>query len=229
MKILLGNPNTSPEVTARITAAARAVASPGTEIKPATGHFGALIISTRVDMAIAEHASLDMMTSEAADCDAAIIGASIDSGLRAVRQALPIPVLGLTEAALHVACLTAGRFGLVVMGPGSATITREMVAAYGLADRLAGIRWITAAPANLLADQQSLIAPIAATGRRLIDEDLAETVILIGAVMAGMPAFVQPHVPVPVIEGVSCAVALAESLVRLNLPRPTQGSYAKPA
>ena len=41
-----------------------------------------------------------------------------------------------------------------------------------------------------------------------------------------MPARIQARVPVPVIEGVSCAVALAEALVRLHLPKAQAGGYA---
>src|SRR5258708_7792814 len=140
MRILLGNPNTSQSVTDAIAAAARSVASPGVEIKAVTGTFCARIIGTRTEMAIAEHASVALMASEAEGCDAAIIGASIDSGLGAVREMLDMPVLGITEAALHVACMTGGRFGLVVMSPRTGAVSREMVAAYGLASRMAGLR-----------------------------------------------------------------------------------------
>lgn len=226
MKILLGNPNTTAAITDAIAAAARTVASPGTEIKAATGRFGARVIGTRVEMAIGDHASVDLMAREAEGCDAAIIGASIDSGLRAVREMLPIPVLGITEAALHTACLLGGRFGLVVMGPRAAVTTREIVEGYGLHGRLAGIQALGALPSDILHDPAAAVAPLAQAANRLVEDYLAEVVVLVGAVMAGMPARVQPTVPVPVLEGVSCAVPLAEGLVRLNLPKPRAGSFA---
>jgi Asp/Glu/hydantoin racemase len=56
---------------------------------------------------------------------------------------------------------------------------------------------------------------------------MADAVVLVGAVMAAMPVRVQPRMKVPVIEGVSCAVTLAETLVRLRLPKPTAGGYAE--
>ena len=52
--------------------------------------------------------------------------------------------------------------------------------------------------------------------------------MLIGAVMAGMPARIADRVPVPVIEGVSAAVVLAEGLARLDLRKPALGSFAPP-
>ncbi len=227
MRILLGNPNTTAAITEMMAAAARVVAAPGTEIKPATTPFGARVIGTRTEMAIGEYASLELMAAQSGDCDAAIIGASIDSGLRAVREMLAIPVLGITEAALHTACLLGGRFGLVTMSARSAVTTREMVEGYGLASRLAGIACVAASPADVVADPDAALAGLADAANRLVTEDFADVVVMIGAVMAGMPARIQERVAVPVIEGVSCAVLLAESLVRLGAPKPQGGSYGR--
>ena len=59
MRILLANPNTTQAVTDMIAARAREAAAPGTEIVPATARFGARVIGTRAEMAIAEHAGID--------------------------------------------------------------------------------------------------------------------------------------------------------------------------
>ncbi len=225
MRILLGNPNTTAPITEAMATAARGVASPGTEIKAATTPFGARVIGTRTEMVIGEYACLQLMASESGDCDAAIIGASIDSALRAAREMLPIPVVGITEAALHTACLLGGRFGLVAMSARSAIVTREMVEAYGLAARLAGIAPVATTPAEFVADPDAALASLAGAANLLVERDMADVVVLIGAVMAGIPARIQDRVPVPVIEGVTCAVGLAESLVRLRIAKPPGGSY----
>lgn len=226
MRLLLANPNTTQAVTETMAGAARAVASPGTEIVPATARFGARVIGTRTEMAIAEHASLDLLARESAGCDAAVIGASIDSGLRAAREMLAMPVLGLTESALHIACLTGGRFGTITLSRRSAYPLREMVEGYGLMPRCGGMRAVDVSPLDLLAAPDRVAALIVEQAEDLIARDMVDVIVLIGAVMAAMPARVQPHVPVPVIEGVSCAVALAESLVRLRLPKARAGGYA---
>ncbi len=228
MRLLLANPNTTAGITALMADAARAVAAPGTEIRPATAAFGAAVIGSRMEMAIAEHATLALVAREAEACDAVIIAAALDSALRAVRQMLPVPVLGLTQAAIHVANLTGGRFGMVVSAPRVGAVMREMVEGYGLATRLAGIRAIGSEAAAVYADPDAATAAIAAAARRLVEEDGAEAVVLIGAVMAGMPGRIGAEVPVPVIEGVSAAVALAEGLVRLGLRQPAAGSFAPP-
>ena len=138
MRLLLANPNTTQAVTDTIAATARAAASAGTEIVPATARFGARVIGTRAEMAVAEHATLEMLARESGGCDAAIIGASIDPALRAAREMFALPVLGLTESALHVACLAGARFGTVTLSRRSAYPLREMVEGYGLASRCGG-------------------------------------------------------------------------------------------
>lgn len=226
MRILLANPNTTAAVTDTIAAAARAVAAPGTEIVPATARFGARVIGTRTEMAIAEHAALDLLAQEAPGCDAVIIGASVDSALRAAREMLAVPVLALTEAALHAACLSGARFGAVTLSRRAGYTLRELIDGYGFAARCGGIAVVEATPLDLLAAPDRVGEQIAAAAARLVDRDMVDSIALIGAVMADMPRRVQPLLSVPVVEGVRAAVLLAESLVRLGLPKPTQGSYA---
>ena len=53
--------------------------------------------------------------------------------------------------------------------------------------------------------------------------------ILCGAAAAGLPAMLQPHVPVPLLDGIVCGVRLTEAMIRLGAPKPSRGSYAPPA
>ena len=62
----------------------------------------------------------------------------------------------------------------------------------------------------------------------LVERDFADTVILTGAVMAGVAARIQSRVPVPVLDGIAAGVPQAELLARARYPKPTRGSYALP-
>lgn len=228
MRILLVNANTTEAVTQRMAAAAQRIAAPGTEIVPLTAGFGAEIIGSRVEAAVAAAAVIARLGEAAAGCDAAIIGASVDPGLTAAREMLDIPVVGITEAALHAACLVGGRVGAVVMSAKSEPILREMAAAYGLAGRLGAVHTLALTPLELLADLDAGLAAIAAAGGAMVAREEADSLVLIGAVMAGLAERLQGVVAVPVIEGVSAAVVLAEALVRLRLRAARAGSYAAP-
>ena len=224
MRILLANSNTSPEVTATIAAEARRVASEGTEIVARNARFGARVIGTRAEAAVAAHALVDMLAEHGDGADAVVIGMSLDTGLWAAREMLDVPVVGMTEAACLVACTMAPRFGLIALGGRGGQPYREVVEGYGLGSRLAGLRTLGATPQDLLRDPEALYHPLVEAALRLVQDDGAEAVVLAGAVMAGLPRILAERVPVPLVEGVSSGILLAEALVRLGFTKPRSGS-----
>src|SRR3712207_3329710 len=100
MRILLINGNTTPFVTETAAAEARRSCRADTEITAVTATFGAAIIATRVEHAIAEHAMVELAARHAGESEAVLVAVSYDTGLRALRELLPVPVVGMTEAAL---------------------------------------------------------------------------------------------------------------------------------
>lgn len=229
MRILLVNGNTTTAMTDTLLAVAREAAAPGTEMAAATGTLGAAIVSHRAEDALAGHAVLKAIADHEEAFDGVLIGVSTDPALGAARALLPVPVIGMTEAALLTACLLGGRFGLVTFSRASAPGYRETVERYGLASRLAGLRTIDVSLAEAFAQREKLTAAIVATADALFETDGAEVLILAGAAAAGLPAVLQPHVPVPLLDGIVCGVRLTEAMIRLGAPKPVRGSYAPPS
>ena len=131
MRLLVLNSNTSEFVTETVAAAARTFALPGTEIGIATGAFGARVIESRTELAIAEHATIDALARHADGCDGVLVAVSYDSATRAARELLGVPVLGITEAVLTVAMTCGTRIGVIMYGPRVATLYRELIDGYG--------------------------------------------------------------------------------------------------
>jgi allantoin racemase len=229
MRLLVVNANTSESVTAAVAAEARRIASPGTEIVAATAAFGARVITSRAENAFAEHALLDILAAHRAGADAVLIAVSYDTGLRAARELMPMPVVGMTEAALFTASMLGGRFGLVTVGRRTLPLYRDTVAMHGLSTRLAGIRAIEGSALDIFADRAGAERAVAAEALRLVREDGADAVILAGAAMAGMVQALAQEVPAPLLDGIACGVAMAETLVRLTVEKPREGSYGAPA
>jgi allantoin racemase len=228
MRLLLLNANTSEFVTGKVAAAARATASPGTEIVAVTGAFGARVIATRTEMAIAEHAAVQLMAQHGAGCDAVVVAVSWDTGVRAGRELLGVPVVGITEAALVTASQLGGRFGFVSFDARSRALYEELVAGYGHARRGGVWRVVDSRAAFAPGDTAALEERIVAAVEAMVVEDGVEVAILTGAVMAGVARRLQPRARVPLLDGVTCAVLQAEALVRLGAGRPRAGSYASP-
>lgn len=226
MRILVLNANTTEFVTETAAAEGRRVASSGTEIVPVTADFGAAIIGSRTEHAIAEHAAVVLAARHAPACDAVVIAVSYDTGLKALREMLAIPVVGMTEAALLTACMLGGPIGLISLGRRVWPMYRELIDAYGLAGRIAGSQVLENASAYRPGDTSVLDAELVTAARGLIEQDGAESIVVLGAVTAGAAHRIEDRVPVPVLDGMRCAIPQAELLVRLGVRKPTAGSYA---
>jgi len=232
MRILVVNANTSDIVTDKVAAQARLSASTGTEIVSVTGTFGARVIGSRAEHAIGEHSTLALIAQHAPGCDAVVIAVSYDTGLRAARELLPIPVVGMTESGLLTACMLGGRIGVITFGRRVLPLYRELVTSYGLDPRIAGWRTLESTAAYQRGTHDALDTldrELVEAALDLVERDGAETVVLTGAVMAGVPARLQKGVPVPLIDCIACAVRQSELLHHLGYPKPSVGSYSPPA
>lgn len=228
MRLLIINPNISDRVTALIEAEARRSASPGTEITMQTAAFGVAYIETRFEALIGAYATAQLSAEHHAGHDAVIVAAFGDPGLAGLREALPIPVLGMTESALATACLLGHRFSIIAISQRIQAWYREVVEANGLIGRLASIRALDRPLASIGHVQDEHAEALLALCERAVREDGAEVIVLAGAPLAGLARVLHGQLPVPVVDGVSSAVRHAETLGALQPGKATLGSFAPP-
>ena len=226
VRLLLVNPNTSDVHTRSIFEEARKAAAGGVQVDAVTASYGARYIDTRSEAAIAAHATFTAV-AEHPEYDGAIIAAFVDPGLEATREAMRYPVVGILEAAALTACMLGGRFGVVAAGPRVLPIFEERIAAYGLSARLAGVA-STADFGASVAEQPEAVSELARCARLLVSERRADVILLGGAPLACLREAIQKLVPVPVLDGVSCAVKQVQALIEIGCPKPTEGSYQAP-
>lgn len=227
-RILLLNPNTSVEVTNLLVEAASPFMSSGSTLLAVTAPRGVPYIATRAEAAIASGIVLDVLAEREGSFDAAIIAAFGDPGLGGARELMPVPVIGLAEAAMLSACMLGQRFSIVSFSRSLGPWFRECVAIHGLLDRLASIRLLDGqftSLANVQDEKEGLLVELA---HRAIEEDGADVIILAGAPLAGLSARVREKIPVPVVESVVAAVKQAELLVALNPKKASAGSFRRP-
>jgi allantoin racemase len=233
MRLHIVNPNSTVSMTEKIAIAARRAAAAGTEIISTTSSDGPVSIEGYYDGALAISsllAQIDANECAKADgpVDAHIIACFDDTGLDAARCAASAPVVGIGEAAYHIACLVARRFSVITTLSRSIPVLEENLARYGLSSRCARVR---ASEVPVL----SLEEPASGARGRITDEiaaaireDRADAVVLGCAGMADFCADLAAEHGVPVVEGVSAAVRLAEALVVLGLKTAKTGGCAFP-
>jgi Asp/Glu/hydantoin racemase len=228
MKLLLINPNTSEAITALLMTEARLSASPGTEITAVTASFGTQYVENRAEAAIAGHAVLDALANHMDGHDAAIIAAFGDPGLAAAREFAEIPIMGITEAALLTAWTLGRRFSIVCLTPRLRRWYQEAAEEHGLAGRVVSIRALDVPIPDIAQAKDQFRGRLLEECGRAIEDDDAEVIIFGGAPIAGLARAVAAQIPVPTLDGISCAVRLAEAVVGLRPRPPTRGSFARP-
>lgn len=133
MRIKVINPNTTASITAKIGAAARVVASPGTEIVACHPAMGPVAIEGHYDEALSVIGVLDEIRKGEADgMDGYVIACFGDPGLLAARELAKAPVLGIAEAAMHAASFMTTGFSIVTTLERTRGIAQDLVDRYGM-------------------------------------------------------------------------------------------------
>jgi Asp/Glu/hydantoin racemase len=228
MKLLVVNPNISASVSQLIGDEARRAASPGTAITMLTARFGVAYIETRFEALIGAYAAAELAAEHHQGHDALIVAAFGDPGVSGLREALDIPVVGLTEAALASACLLGNRFSIVAISRRITAWYRESVEHNGLVGRLASIRSLDEPLRDIGTVQADHAAHLRELCAAVVEEDRADVIILGGAPLAGLARTIAGEIPVPVVDGVSSAVRHAETLAALKPGAARAGSFAPP-
>ena len=227
MKLCVINPNTTASMTAKVGEAAKAAASPGVEIRATNPEFGPPSIEGYFDEAFAVPGLIAEM-AKAPDADAFIVACFDDTGLEAARSMTDKPVIGIGEAAFHIASLIAEKFSVVTTLARSIAPIEKNLAKYGLISRCARVRASNVAVLALEEPGSNARKTIAAEIARALDEDGAEAIVLGCAGMTDLARDLERQAGVPVLDGVACAVSLAESMARLGLKTSKRNTYAVP-
>ena len=227
MRILVVNPNTTASMTEKIGAAARRVASAGTEIVAVNPVLGPASIEGYYDEAISLAGMLDVIR-KAQGYDAVVIACFDDTGLDAARCLTDKPVIGIGEAAYHFASMVANKFSVVTTLARSVPALEHNLHRYGLIARCARVRSSEVAVLELEHPGSDACNRISAEIGRAVVEDRAEAIVLGCAGMVDLAEMLSREHGLPVLDGVTCAVALAESMVKLRIFTSRLGGYSPP-
>lgn len=229
MQIRVINPNTTAAMTETIGAAARRVAAPGTRIVATHPASGPASIESHFDEAIAAVGVLEEVRAGERDrADAYVIACFGDPGLLAARELTRAPVIGIAEAAFHLATMIATRFSVVTTLGRTSIIAEHLLAQYGFAHHCRRVRAAEIPVLDLEHDADAALRRIVEESRRAKAEDGIGAIVLGCGGMADLTETIAEAVGLPVVEGVTAAVKLAETLVALRLHTSKHGDLAFP-
>ena len=228
MKILVVNANTTAVMTKKIAVAAKAMARLDTKIIATNSQDGpASIQAAYLDVATCLPGLLAEVQRHPG-LDAIVIACFDDTGVDAVRCLVDVPVIGIGEAALHAASMISTKFTVVTTLTRSVAGLEANLVRYGLAARCAKVR---ASDIPVLELEENDPATIDMTRHEIkaaIKVDGAEAIALGCAGMADLAAHLSSEFGLPVVDGVACAVTMAEAMVAAGLKTSKIGAYAYP-
>lgn len=219
MKIKIINPNTTQAFTDALQRLADAVARPDAEILAVSPASGPSAIESFYDEALAVPGVLEEIRKgdQEQDVDAYILACFGDPGLYAARELTDKPVLGIAEAAFHMAAMVSACFSVVTTSPRVRFMTEHLVSRYGFDEQCKKIRTTPIQVLDLANSPDTAIAKVIAECLKARDEDKAEAIVLGCAGMSQYRARIEAEIGIPVIDGTVAAVKLCEALVDMQL------------
>jgi allantoin racemase len=156
--------------------------------------------------------------------DAFLIGNIFEPGLHALREILNIPVLGLCESSIHLACMMGPGFSIVNVNPKFVRKVTENIAGAGLTGRLVSIEHMQVERGAVLdnafeddAMRQMVVDQFTAAARRGIVRG-AEVIIPAGGIVMSILAKSGVHAvdKAPIVNGVIGLLKIAELAVQVK-------------
>ncbi len=156
---------------------------------------------------------------------------TLDLGVDGGKSAVDIPVVGPTEACLHVASLIGDRFGVMVYHPSLVAFSRAIIRRYGMEDRVVDFGVSGFDLPDLAAHHDEVVENFVKEAKRLVEQG-AEVIYPMGISQCPVhikPDWLQEQLGVPVVEGFGTPIRMAALLAGLGLKqsRAALGEIAK--
>jgi allantoin racemase len=138
------------------------------------------------------------------------------------------PVIGIAEAAMLTACTLGYRFSILDVMKRTWPQLEDLQIRYGMKSRCASVRSVDLPVLETETKSDHVIERLVVEGRKAVEEDRAEVILLGCAGMAGLDKDLEKALSVPVLDGVVCAVKMAEGLVDYQVFTSKINAYKHP-
>jgi allantoin racemase len=230
IKVIVPIPMDAAGVANRAAQLPPEVIAPGFKPDFAAVKWGAALGDSYHDMMLMDFTVFQAgVKAEEEGYSAVVIDTVSDSGLRALRSRLNIPVLGPGECAFQMAMMLGKRFTVLTMWDEWFPLYEKTLTEYGYWDRVASLRSIDTRPdvTELLEGKEDIIFDkLKAEAEAAMEEDGADVIVLGSTTMHQSASWLSANLPIPVINPGLVAYKQAELLVQLGL---THSKKAFPA
>jgi allantoin racemase len=229
MRILVINPNASSAMSDVIREQLTAVKRDDVELEVVNPEGAPPAIESAYDAAQCVPPMLEVVRqAEGRGVDAIVVACFSDPGLEAAREITTLPVVGIQESAMHLAAQLGDRFSVLTTLDRRVPVRHHAALRHGLERRLASCPVLDLPVLSTVEDREQVLGLLVRVGRRAIEQDGAEVLILGCAGLGDLAPRVQQTLGVPVVDPNAAALKLAETLVDLRLSHSKARLYATP-
>lgn len=164
------------------------------------------------------------LKAQADGYDAFVIGNFFQPGLHELRELLTIPVLGLAESSVSMACLMGPTFSLINVNPKFNRRIVEGITLQGLSGRMTSVEMLTVERPGSFdialrdeSERDAIVGQFTETAKRALDKGAEVLVPAGGSLMAVLlQAGVQQVEGAPVLDGITALVKTGEMAVQMK-------------
>lgn len=154
-------------------------------------------------------------------CDAVVIDCVADVGLEAAKSIAEMPIIGPFETSMHVACLLADRFGLILPREEGIPSCFRLARAHGMANRVASIKSLDIPFLEFRDRKDEVEAKLTSLAKESVAEGAQLIIIgctsLFPALGIGSAKRLSEKVDIQFVDIIGLSLKLAEMMVSLNL------------
>lgn len=208
-KIVIINPNSDTQMTKDIEKAANIFMQNRMEVITVKTSDAPPFIDSFEDKALAAPGMMKLIKEYEKQAEAFIVACHCDPNLDLLRELTDRPVIGIGEASMKLATMLGHSFSILSTDIHSVPAKQDLVAKYHLENQLNSILVCDTSFDNEL-DQYI------AAGKEAIESG-AEVIVLGCAGLCTLTAKLEETLHVPVLDGVVCALIIAEGFINADL------------
>ncbi|MCI2058585.1 MAG: aspartate/glutamate racemase family protein [Oscillibacter sp.] len=167
---------------------------------------------------------LEQLKTDGMPYDGVLLACMGDPCLYAVKEACPVPLIGIAEAALSTALLLGSKFSILASSAKAKPMMESMVQTYGLNDRMASVETFDLPIDEFMADPELLRKSIRKTAKSATDRG-AEVLVLGCAGMTMLSNELESLADLPVIDPILAGMEQLKAVLRGNFRVSRAGLY----
>ena len=221
MKIVILNPNSSETMKADIRRAAEQFAEGRYQIEVVAPENAPIFIDSYEDAQEAIPGLVKIVKEMQDGADAFVLACHGDPGIDVLKEISKKPVVGIGEASMKLATMLGHNFSVLTTSRRSIAGKEAVINNYHLTSCMASV----CAPTKDDPPDEEMESAYLEAAETAMERDNAEVLVLGCAGLVGLDKTLMEKVPAPVLDGVKCALVLAEGFARMGVTTSKVGRY----